>query len=498
MIVSPRPIANFSAHAVRTLDSLLRPERDFPMADELKPDVTETSASAIVESIGSLEAAMTSLAKGMEDMDAKIEERSKVQQASWLGGKAPGLVIGESSLSSRPFSYSRLALGLQKQRQNDDSWKDDAKLEMRFSADVGRRSGFVCAVPIGAEFMSEDNGLSDLRKEWTDMDTNLKGFDPEEAKWLLSKLEKSMSFRTHETGGTLVDFPQQGELIDLLRANSIFGQIPGISNVQLPQQGSIRYPRITSGVTVSSYAELETTSDSDIGTDEVLLEARKYAGMVKLSEEFMKFATSVASDAFVRGEMTQDINLQVDRDIIDGGGGKRIVGLINYSGITSHDAATPGTDGDTLGSEDLDYLMAKIADANVPTSSGFFFACINRLWAALKHRKDDQGRGVFDVSASSFGGGRVQKQMSGEPVYTSTNIPSTRVKGSSGAALTLVLAGVPGELYLGRAGAMEIKMTDSDSSDFTQGKFTLRGVHYVDAVPKHAESFGLIDQLVIG
>tara|TARA_R110000824_G_scaffold172833_3_gene350806 strand:+ start:4667 stop:6088 length:1422 start_codon:yes stop_codon:yes gene_type:complete len=471
------------------------------MSEELKNEVAvdaKDQASAIVETLDSMTGAIDKLAKSQSDLDAKIEQSAKVVPA-WMQN-APAVTVGERAGASRPFSFSRLAVGLAKQAAKDESWKEDAKLEMGFSQALGSKLGFGMgrvAVPIGAEYMSDELGLTELRKEWTDMDHGLEGFDPEEMRWMADKLDlnKSMSFRTHTSGGTLVDFPEQGELIDLLRNTSIFGQISGISNVQLPQQGSIRYPRVSSGVTVASYAEVETTSESTPGTDEVTLEAKKYAGLVKMSEEFMKFATSVSADAFIRSEMTQDINLQVDADIVNGGGGKEIHGLINYSGITTHTASTTGANGDTLEPADLDILLAKMADSNAPTDRGVFIALRNRLWASLKHREDSNGRPKFLASAQAYGGGRVQKVMSGEPVYTSTNIPNTRAK-SSGTDLTLVLAGVSSELYLGRAGAMEIMMTNSDGSDFQTGKFTLRGVHYVDAAPKHEVSFGLIDQLL--
>lgn len=469
------------------------------MPEVIKEDVASPDGAAVLaETITGINDSVAKLAKSVTDLDAKIEANSQVQPAPWLSGKAPGIAFGERAGASRSFSFSRLAVGLQKQRENSD-WRDVAKLEMEFCKEFSKgvhcSAGHV-AVPIGVEFLSEEFGMAKLQKEWSDMSKDsLKDFDPDEMAWMAGQLNKSMSFRTHTTGGTMVDFPEQGELIDLLRNTSVFGQIPGITNVQLPQQGAIRYPRVTSGVTAGSYAEVDTVSESTPGTDEVSLEAKKYAGLVKFSEEFMKFATSVSADAFVRGEMTSDINLQVDADIINGGGGKSILGLINYTGIETHLASTLGTNGNTLEPADIDILIAKMADNNAPVDKGAFIALRNRLWASLKYREDTTGRPKFNLSAESYGGGRAQKMMSGEPVYTSTNIPATRAK-ASGTDLTLVLAGIPSELYIGRSGAMEIAMTNSDGTDFADGKFTLRGVHYVDAVPKHEESFGIIDTLL--
>jgi len=76
-------------------------------------------------------------------------------------------------------------------------------------------------------------------------------------------------------------------------------------------------------------------------------------------------------------------------------------------------------------------------------------------------------------------------------------VQNNRVKGS-GTTLTHVLAGIGSELFVGRSPMVEVKVTDSHGSNFSSGIFTMRGTHWIDAVPRHEESFGLIDQLVDG
>ena len=216
-----------------------------------------------------------------------------------------------------------------------------------------------------------------------------------------------------------------------------------------------------------------------------------------MTEEFMRFSTSIAADAFVRDEMTKDITLKVDKDICDGPGGAFIQGLIRYSGIKSHTASTVGANGNTLEPKDPELLLAKIADDNAPVGSGTFLTMRNLIWAALKYREDSNGQPKFRAAALAYGDGGVRESIGGHPVFTTTQVNNVRAK-SSGTDLTYVLGGVPSELFIGRSPMMEVKVTDSHGSNFASGIFTMRGTHYIDAVPRHEASFGLIDQLVNG
>lgn len=455
---------------------------------------TKTAGTQIADAVEKFNTTVGDLKKDIDGLKKDIEEKSKVQ-SPWGAGVAPAVILGELPNNSKPFSFGRLV----KARiavANNQSPDEVAKTEMDFCRRTASAFGWEgsMAVPLGASYL-EDSGDSSLAKEWRQMDSSRGVLDYDELAKVYQSLGKDLTFRTATTGGTLVSMPAQGELIELLRATS-WSTRAGFREVPLPAQGAMRFPRVTSGVTISSYAESEAATESTPGTSDVELEAKGYTGLVEVTEQFLKFADTVAGDAFVRQEMTADMNLKVDRDLIDGPGGKSIQGLINYSGITTHDASTLGANGNTLEPVDIDVLIAKMADANTPVDSGTTLVMRNRLWAALKHRADTNGRPKFVWGAEAYGGGRVQQTFSGYPVVTSSQIPATRVKASSGATLTMVMAVIGSEILMGRAGAIEIKMTDSHGSNFASGIMTLRGTLYCDAVPRHESSIGLIDTLL--
>lgn len=444
----------------------------------------------LAETLEKVNSTVEGLESKVDTLSKEIEEKSKAQP--FLGGHAPGFYMGESPNSSKPFSFGRLVKAQVAMSRGEDPG-EVAKNEMDYCRRLGKVYDKQFCVPLSDVYIAED-GDNDLAKEWRDMQSAQRPLDYGEMQALYGAMAKDLTFRTSSTGGTMVSMPRQGELIELLRANSWTSQA-GFREVPLPPNGSIRYPRVTSGVTISSYAESEASTESTPGTGELLMEAKGYTGLVEITEQFLKFADSVAGDAFVRQEMAMDTVLKYDRDIIDGPGGKSIQGLISYSGITTHTASTVGANGNTLDAEDLDLLVATMADADVPVELGVSLVMRNKLWAALKHRENTDGQTVFVAGTEAYGGGVPQPTFSGNRVIRTSQVPNTRVKGS-GTDLTLVLAVIGREILMGRSGAMEIKMTDSHSSNFASGIVTLRGSVYLDCVPRHEESIGVVDQLL--
>lgn len=457
------------------------------MSDEQK-----NAGQQLADQIEKFASTVESLDTKVSELQKEVAEKDDVK-SPWGAGVAPAVIVGELPNNSRPFSFGRLVKA-QVAAARGESPDEKAKTEMDFCRRVGAVFEKPMAVPLSGDYLS-DAGDSSLAKEWNEMQGARGHLDHDELGKIYSALGKDLTFRTATTGGTMVSMPRQGELIELLRASSWTSRA-GFREVPLPPNGSIRYPRVTSGVTISSYAESEASTESTPGTSEVLMEAKGYTGLVEITEQFLKFADTVAGDAFVRQEMSLDTVLKYDRDIIDGPGGKSIQGLINYSGITSVTAATTGANGNTLKPVDLDTLIATMADANVPVERGAVFLMRNKLWSALKHRETTAGYLISEAATQAYAGGPVMARFSGYPVIGSSQVPTTRVKASSGATLTLVLGVVGSEILMGRSGAMEIKMTDSHGSNFSSGILTLRGTVWLDVVPRHEASIGVIDSLL--
>lgn len=435
---------------------------------------------------------LATLAKSVDALAKIVEEKSKVESVFKGFGRAPGVIVGESPNSSKGFSVARLAKGMMAGKTGLDP-RVDCKNDLEFARRVGSamgREGFY--VPLSAGQLNLDNpDEAKIAKEWSELESARPELDMD----LYARIVKDLTAGTATTGGTFVPGPARGELIDLLRQQSLFEQVPGVSSITLPSQGSMEFPTVTSSATTSAYAEAVATSSSTPGTGLLRMEAKGYSGLINLTERFLMFASSMEGDAFARRELAYSSQLKVDRDIIDGAGGTFIKGITTYSGITTHTASTTGSNGNTLEAEDIDILIAKMAESNVPTTGQAVIAIRPKAWAGLKFRQDSAGLPFFVAAATAYGGSSTILQYAGYKVVMTNQVSNTRLKGS-GTDLTFVLAFVPSEIVIGRVGAMEMKMTDSDGTNFQAGTVTLRGTQFVDAIPKHVESVGLIDELL--
>jgi HK97 family phage major capsid protein len=499
------------------------------MADE----ATTTTASAdvkkqavtLVDTIEKISGRLDAISGQQDKLAKDLEEAKKPQYPAG----APYVRRGEDPMSSRPYSMMRMAMALRKRQDQDMDWNYSAKMELdlskRLKTAYHQTMGYAAAgelIPLGTDLMptecrevvDKESGKTFIQpgldaklvKECRDaMHGSLASFDPSELEHLekqgLAFLRKDMSANVATTGGTFVAFASQGELIDLLRGIEVFSRA-GAQEIDLPPQGSIRFPRVTSGVTISAYAEAATVTESTPGTGHLLLQAKKYAGLVDIPEELLKFSTSVAVETWLRSEFVRDIGLQVDADMIAGNGGTAIQGCINYTGSRVVLATTVAAQGNTLEAQDPMRLYADIADQNAPVDRGFFFALRNTLWGGICTRRaseivaaDALGSFVFAVGTNQAGGGKITQTLNGHLVITSTQVPANRLKGAA-TTLTMLLGGVGAEWLIARAGVIEFSMTNSDASKFVTGLSTMRGTMFIDAGPRHEQSFGMIDDLL--
>ena len=481
-------------------------------------------ASVLADTLEKVSTGVDELRKQNVEFEKRIEELSKPRYPHGVPNGAPHIRTGEDPLTSRPYSMLRLAKALAMRASNDMDWSKNAKVELELSNDLRKayydsmsfQTGNIL-VPLGTELMpthptelsdgTKVDGLpTDLVRKCRDlMAPSLSGFDPDEYEHLAKRgvLRKDLSAVTATTGGTLVGLASQGELIEQLKAMEVMSQV-GATQIDLPPQGRIRFPRQTSSVTIAAQSEGATVSESTPATSALELTAKPYSGLVDIPDELLRFSTSVAVEAWLRTEFLRELALKTDRDMIYGAGGIGIQGIVNYSGIKTVLATGTGATGDTLAPQDPVRLFAAIADANAPVDRGFFFAMTHTLWGGLSTRRansgyaaanDSLGPFVFSALTQMVGGGRPQKSLNGYPVICSTQIPADRVE-SSATTLTLLLGGVGPEWIIARAGVAEIVVTNSDASKFQTRLSTMRGTVYMDAGPRHEESFGMIDVLL--
>lgn len=497
------------------------------MADDTKTVEPKSGSQEILDAVTGMSAKLDGIEKRQGEIEKTLEEAKKPQVPEGAPNVRKTL---EDPMTSRKYSLFRLAKALtarscpKSSLYDPQNWHRWAEPELELSRELRKHKQFDSldvAIPLGADVLPQEEytyddangktvtmeGVSaDVRKRCRDMMVLDHEVDIDELRDLGLPLRKSvsihkdMSANTATSGGLLVALATQGELIDILRAVELMSQV-GAMQVDLPPNGSIRYPRFSTGVTIAATSEGASISESTPAFGALNLSAKPYVGLVDIPEELMKFATSANVEAWLRTEFARATGLKADADMINGAGGTSINGIVNYSGISSVTASTTGATGDTLEPNDPARLYADIADNNAPVDRGFFYALTNTLWAGLTTKRgdavsasDEAGPFVFNVGFSLIGG-RPVKSLQGERVFCSTQVPTNRAKGGA-TTLTLLLGGVGPEWVIGRAGVIDVSITDSDASKFANRLLTMRSVQYVDAGPRHEASFGMIDTLL--
>jgi len=482
-----------------------------------KDNSEATGAAALVDVIEKTANAVNAITAKVEAIEKTVEIAKQTQYPYGVPG-GPHIRRGESALTSRPYRMTALAKAMTMKANNDSRWRDYAKPELELSDELtkayyhsfGAIGNGGILVPLGASLMptnptemldgTKADGLpNDLVRKCREMMAgSMEGFDPDRFD---ATIRKDLSGAGGTTGGTLIGLASQGELIEQLKGMELMSRV-GATQMDLPPQGRIRFPRQTSSVTISSSSESATISESTPGTGALELTAKVYTGLVDIPDELLRFATSVDTEAWLRAEFLRELSLKTDRDMIYGSGGRAIQGIINYGSVRLVVATTVATDGNTLEPQDLVRLYADIENTNAPTDRGFFYAMTPILWGGVTSKRasavganDNLGPFVFKTALEMIGGGKTAKVVNGYPVHTTTQIPTNRVKGS-GTTLTILLGGVGSEWVIARAGVVELTMTNSDSSKFGQRINTMRGSVYMDAGPRHEESFGYIDTLL--
>jgi len=119
-----------------------------------------------------------------------------------------------------------------------------------------------------------------------------------------------MSWNIDTSGGTLIPAPAQGELIELLR-NKAALMAAGARVIPMPAQGSTSLPKQTGASTAYWVGENTTITASDLTTGNLLLRAKKLAGLMAIPNELFRYS-SPAADAVCREDLVQVLQLAMD------------------------------------------------------------------------------------------------------------------------------------------------------------------------------------------
>ena len=440
-------------------------------------------------------------------LDEKLDELSQPSSnASQLfGGGSAATHVGPQT-GSQGYSFLR-ALGIRQGFLKPEQAKYELDVNNRLRKHYVEQGGMTLAgansmlVPLGSSHIENlDSGLGgELRQA---MAQSVTGQDADQRNWVAQKIGgtvgQAISWSSDPAGALVANAPL-GELIELIRAKSVLDQA-GATEISLPPNGKIDFPRHTSGLTAYWVGENVAITASEMGTDTLSLTAKKLGGLVKLPNELIRYATP-SIEAFVRDDLATTLALRADLDMLANAGSATVpTGILETTDVQYINAGTVAADGDTFEPADPGRMAAAVLDDNFDTSSAAYvmrpevFVGMYNKRAAAVSSADGEGPFLFATNRGQIENG-LPPRLFGHPVYTSTQVANDRAKGAA-TDLTYVLYGVFSEWLIARAGVLEFATSTQGDTPFANDQTWVRAIMSMDAGARHPKAFCVIKDLL--
>lgn len=429
---------------------------------------------------------------------------------------APNIRTGEDSMSSRPFYIAKAALVAIGQATADtakfevaESTRLKKALKDAWGGSGTNYSDRSIVIPLSWDCMPEDvrrsSDFAPMRKAFHEAVADV---DPDVVfgKQFASVFDKgqrqvyykaAMSYLDQTTGGALVRPPEFGDLIPILRNKAVLPNI-GATNVALPAQGSIQYPRQTGVTTFRPKPENTAGDESNPTYDDVTMHPHQHIGLVRASNQLLTFAPGLA-EAAIRNDMAEQIALTFDLAGLEGTGGpNRVKGIINQAGIGTVAAYSTGTNGDTWTRRDTARMLRVAMQRNSDLKTWIMRP---DMWLGITETATDAvvpgdaaGPYLFHMLrefSADFGENLRQRK-----VVTSNQVSAARTKGSA-SDLTYILGVDGAEILVGMHGAMVLDANPYETTAYTSNQTLLRAILFGDVQVRRGAGVVLMDDLIV-
>ncbi|WP_427151551.1 phage major capsid protein [Citrobacter portucalensis] len=258
------------------------------------------------------------------------------------------------------------------------------------------------------------------------------------------------------TGGALVKDVYVDSYIDVLRANSIFAQLPIQTYSGLEGEGNLVLPKLSSDFTAmfDFIAEGANSPEVDANFEKIVLAPKTFSGSVPLTRTLIKSADT--AERFVQDAMVRGAGLKLEKKIL-----VQIVASAPSDTLT----AAPSQ-------EDVQNALGKLAAANVRVDS--VVAIVHPTTAAI-------------LRSTLVGANTAAKYMIEGFRFEAWLCDSVRVIESTQVAAGQVIFGDFSNVVLASWGGLTIDRDDT-SLRASQG-IVLRTFAYIDHAVAHDEAF---------
>ncbi len=406
---------------------------------------------------------------------------------------------GPLSRESQGYSIFK-AIGLSKGWVSPDVCKEEIEMGRKLK-EMYRNHSTVhpqsILIPYSTRDMPRDDGGALALEFRHKMMDSTRGYDPEETNWIR---QKAMGTISDTAGGSLVPFPVLGDMIDLQRNLEVFTRA-GASEITLPPNGQIDYPKLTGGSTAYWVGEGLAITASQQTTGVLRLNAKKLGVIVPVNNELFRFA-GPSAEGMIRNDMARQAALKADLAMLEGTGGTQPKGLITYP---TSSAWTQGEDklltyavtSATLQPQDIEKASSVLPD-EVVNANSLTWIMRNQLWGDISTRRGDaitanDQHGTFVFNWTRTAGEKLPLRLNDAPVVTSSQVSKTRGTG----AQTYALVGMFSDWIIGRFGVLEVFANTADTTSFYNDQTAIRCIQFIDCGPRHSSSFCLIDGITV-
>lgn len=278
-----------------------------------------------------------------------------------------------------------------------------------------------------------------------------------------------------DEGGDTVQTTVQG-FIEPLKDALVVKQLG--ASVLTGLQSNISIPRGSSLATVAWEGETDDTAETSPLFDSVSLTPNRLAAFTEISKQLL-LQSSIDVEKYVRELLMYAIAKGLETAAINGSGSSnQPTGILNVTGIGS---VAGGTDGAAPDWADLVNLEKEVAIDNA-LGGKVGYLTNYKVAAKLKQTIIDSGSGRYIWPQGA-------KDVNGYPVGLTNIVPSTLVKGSSGAVCSAIIFGNFQDLIIGQWGGLDITVDDKSLAMAKAGKVAVVINSFWDVAVRHAESF---------